>query len=329
MFELGVAVEVFALRRPEIDVEWYDVTICTAEPGRATAHGGVLDAVVAHGVEAIDAAQTVIVPQAASLDAPADDRVLAAIRRAYGRGARLASFCDGAFVLAAAGVLDGRPATTHWRYARRLAGDYPQVKVRPEVLYVDDGQVLTSAGTAAGVDLSLHIVRNDHGAHVARQVARSMIVPPHRDGGQAQFVMTPVPQVDVGKDGVHSALDYMSRHLEADLTLVDMAALAFMSPRNFSRRFREVTGTTPAQWLLGQRLNRARELLEETELPVERVAELAGFGSPVTLRQRFAQDLRTSPTAYRRAFRVPPTGGVVSVGEASPGRRAAATEDVA
>ena len=303
LFEVAVAVEVFAAQRPEIEVEWYDVKLCTVEPGRATAQGGLMGVFIPHGLEALDAADTVIVPHCATPESPADERALAAIRRAYLRGTRLASFCDGAFVLAAAGVLDGREATTHWKYAERLAAQYPRVKVRPEVLYVDEGQVLTAAGTASGVDLALHMVRTDHGAHVARQVARSMVVPPHRDGGQAQFVMSAVPEADGGEQGVYKALAYMSHHLEGEYSLTDMARLAFMSTRNFSRRFRQVTGTTPARWLLHQRLTRARELLEESDLPIETVAQMTGFGSAVTFRQRFAQALQTSPSAYRRAFR--------------------------
>jgi AraC family transcriptional regulator, transcriptional activator FtrA len=303
LFEVAVAVEVFGVRRPEIEVEWYDVKLCTVEPGPATAHGDLLGAIVPHGLEAIDAADTVIVPRCATQESPADERALAAIRRAHFRGARLASFCDGAFVLAAAGVLDGRKATTHWKYAERLAAEYPRVQVSPEVLYVDEGQVLTAAGTASGVDLALHMVRADHGAHVARQVARSMVVPPHRDGGQAQFVMSAVPDGGETEDGVHRALAYMSHHLDSEYSLTDMAKLAFMSTRNFSRRFREATGTTPGRWLLHQRLTRARELLEETDLPIERIAQITGFGSAVTFRQRFAQSLKTSPTTYRRAFR--------------------------
>ena len=304
LFELGVAVEVFAEPRPEGGTDWYDVKVCTAHPGEAAAVNGLFEARIRHGVEAIDDADTVIVVDAEEdLHHPSDPEVIEAIRRAYRRGARLVSFCTGAFVLAAAGVLDGRPATTHWEFAGLLARSYPRIKVDPDVLYVDDGQVLTSAGTAAGIDLSLYIIRKDHGAHVARNVARSMVVAPHREGGQAQFVMTPVPRFTPEQEGVSRAMQYALENLHEDLGLAHLASRAYMSPRNFSRRFREVTGTTPVKWLSHQRLTRVRELLEQTDLSVERIAAQTGFNSAVTLRQRFAQHLLTSPTAYRRAFR--------------------------
>jgi AraC family transcriptional activator FtrA len=300
-FELGVAAEVFALPRPELG-EWYEVRVCAACPGIARARGGIFTASISHGVEAIDWAETVIVPEAATLDDPADDVVVAALARAHERGARMVSYCTGAFVLAAAGILDGRTVATHWRHAARLARDYPQVTVDPNVLYIDGGKVLTSAGSGAAIDLSLHILRQDHGARVARHVARGMVIPPHRDGGQAQFVMSPVPDADT-PDGVRAAIEYATEHLDDGLSIADLAARAFMSPRNFSRRFREVTGTTPKQWILFQRLIRVRELLEETEHSVEHIARVTGFGSAVTLRQRFARAFCTSPSAYRKSFR--------------------------
>jgi AraC family transcriptional activator FtrA len=303
LFELGVAVEVFAHPRPELEREWYDVRVCAADPGMANVMGGLFGVAIPHGTEAIDEADTIIVPQAASIDRPAEPGVIEAIRQAHDRGARLISFCSGAFVLAAAGVLDGRPATTHWKYARRLALAYPRIRVQPEVLYVDDGQVLTSAGTAAGIDLSLHVIRKDHGASVARHISRSMVVAPHREGGQAQFILAPAPDLKAQRDVVAHTMDYALHHLDEDLSIHALAAVAFMSPRNFSRRFRERTGTTPAQWVLHQRLTRARTLLEETDIPIEQIATVTGFGSAVTLRQRFSDALRTSPSAYRKAFR--------------------------
>ena len=303
LFELGVAIEVFAHPRPELEREWYDVHVCTSDPGPARVMGGLFGVSIPHGVEAIDAADTVIVPQAGTIDRPADPTVIAALRRAYDRGARLISFCSGAFVLAAAGALDGRPAATHWKYARRLAMEYPRVRVNPDVLYVDDGQVLTSAGTAAGIDLSLHVIRKDHGACVARHISRSMVVAPHREGGQAQFILPPAPSLKPEHDVVARAMDYALHHLQADLSIQELASVAFMSTRNFSRRFRQRTGTTPAQWVLEQRLSRVRQLLEETDLPIEQIASETGFGSSITLRQRFAESLRTSPSAYRKSFR--------------------------
>lgn len=312
VFELGIAIEVFAVARPGLPEPWYDVKLCAAEEGPVSTQCGLLSMHIPYGLEAVDEADTVIIPEAGQACCPPHDdpgsappppEVLAALRRAHVRGARLVSFCDGAFVLAAAGILDGRPATTHWKEAGRLAREYPAIDVRPDVLYVDDGQVLTSAGTSAGVDLSLHIVRRDHGAGVARKVARHMVMPPHREGGQAQYIMTPVPEPGTSTDGIQRVLQHIDAHADHDLTLADMASLAFMSTRNFTRRFREVTATTPTQWVLQRRLTRARELLEETDETIERIAQLAGFGSAVTMRQRFVAALGTSPSSYRRAFR--------------------------
>ncbi|MEU8226278.1 helix-turn-helix domain-containing protein [Kribbella sp. NPDC048915] len=306
VFGLGVAIEVFARPRPELDIDWYDVTVCTARPGEVRAMGGLFAATIPHGLDAVESADTVVLPQAESYARPAAPEALEAVRRAYRRGARLVSFCSGAFVLAAAGVLDGRRATTHWQYARALAARYPKVEVDADVLYIDDGQILTSAGTAAGIDLSLHLIRRDHGARVARHVARQLVMAPHRDGGQAQFVTTPVPDPTNMHDGVGQAMEYALANLDMDLDLAQLASIALMSSRNFSRRFREVTGTTPIKWLSNQRLARVRELLEETDLSIERIATETGHGSVVTLRQRFAQELLTSPTAYRRSFRSSP-----------------------
>lgn len=312
VFELGIAIEVFAIHRAGLPEPWYDVKLCAVEAGPVSTQCGVLSMHIPFGIEAIDEADTVIIPEAGQACCPPHDvpgatapppQILAAIRRAYARGARLVSFCDGAFVLAAAGILDGRPATTHWKHAAQLAREHPRIDVRPDVLYVDDGQVLTSAGTSAGVDLSMHIVRQDHGAGAARTVARHLVMPPHREGGQAQYIMTPMPEPGTAANGIQRVLDHVAHHLDQDLNLSDMAALAYMSTRNFTRRFREVTGTTPAQWVLQRRLTRARELLEETDEGIERIALLAGFGSAVTMRQRFVSVLGTSPSSYRRSFR--------------------------
>jgi AraC family transcriptional regulator, transcriptional activator FtrA len=211
----------------------------------------------------------------------------------------MVSFCSGAFALASAGILDGRDATTHWMYADDLVERYPRVRFDPEVLYVDDGQVLTSAGTAGAIDLALHIVRCDHGATVAAGVARRMVIAPHRDGGQAQFVTSPVP-VAPYRDGIRPLLEWMQEHLDEDLSVDLLAQLAAMSPRTFARRFRDVTGTTPLRWLTHQRVARAQELLEVTDLPVDVVARRTGFGTAANLRTHFRRATGTSPREHRR-----------------------------
>jgi AraC family transcriptional regulator, transcriptional activator FtrA len=232
---------------------------------------------------------------------PLPPEPLAALRAAAARGTRVASICTGAFVLAAAGLLDGRRATTHWRYAQRPARASPAVTVDPGVLYVDEGDVLSSAGVAAGVDLCLHMVRRDFGAEASNAVARRMVVAAHRDGGQAQFVERPLP-VAAG-DGLASTRAWMEERLAEPLSVEAMARHAGYSPRSFARRFRAETGTTPLQWLIGRRVAEAQRLLEGTHLSIEEIAGRAGFGTAVALRQHFARLLATSPTAYRRAFR--------------------------
>jgi AraC family transcriptional activator FtrA len=305
-FELSVACEVFGLDRPELGVDWYRFQVCAVDPPPVRVKNFTLT--TEFGLAELAAADTVIVPNAGSGDA-IDPALVDALRRAYERGARLVSYCSGAFALAEAGILDGRPATTHWMYADKLARRYPLVRVVPDVLYVDDGQVLTSAGTSAGIDLSLHIVRLDFGSDVANAVARRMVVPPHRDGGQAQYVDLPVPPVD---DAIvlGPTLDWIVDHLDQPLTVDAMAAHAMVSPRTFARRFRAVTGTTPLQWLLNQRVRHARRLLESTDLPIERIASASGLGSAANFRAHFQRVVGTSPTAYRRTFATASFAGV-------------------
>ena len=222
--------------------------------------------------------------------------------RRYRRGARIASFCSGAFVLAAAGLLDGRRATTHWMYTAELARQYPLIDLDPSVLYVGDGQVFTSAGTAAAIDLSLHLVRLDYGAEVANVIARRMVVPAHRDGGQAQFVESPLPDVECS-DELAAALDWAVAHLDQPLTVNDLAERARLSPRTFARRFRDTVGTTPLQWLLTQRVVLAQRLLETTTLPMDVVAERCGLGSAANLRLHVGRRLGVAPSDYRQTFR--------------------------
>jgi transcriptional regulator GlxA family with amidase domain len=299
LFELGVAHEVFGLDRPELGVPWYRFRVCAAEPPPLRAGGIWID--TPYGLDGLADADTLVFPSWRSPAERPPRALLDAVVDAYRRGARLVSICSGVFVLAAAGVLDGRPATTHWRYAAALAERYPSVRVDPDVLYVDDGQVLTSAGTAAGIDLCLHIVRLDYGAEIANQVARRMVVPPHREGGQAQFIDCPMPPA-CGSDPLGAALTWALEHLEQPLSVADLARRAGMSDRTFARRFRALHGTTPHRWLLSQRLLVARRLLETTDESVERVAEHVGFGTAASLRQHFRRAVATSPGAYRRLF---------------------------
>ena len=255
------------------------------------------------GLEGLAAADTVVVPGYAPHDPPSPP-VLQALRDAADRGARMVSVCTGAFALAAAGLVDGRRATTHWHEAGELAARHPGVQVDPDVLYVDAGAVLSSAGVAAGIDLCLHLVRTDHGEAVAAAVARRMVVAPHRQGGQAQFLQRPVP---ASGSGLAATCTWALQRLDQRLSVTDLAGHAGWAPRTFARRFLAETGTTPLRWLLAQRVLRARELLEATDLPVDQVAARCGLGSAVNLRAHLARDAGTTPTAYRRAYRGHPT----------------------
>jgi transcriptional regulator GlxA family with amidase domain len=258
------------------------------------------------GLEALDEAETIVVPGIEIGSSPDDiAQAAGALGRAHRRGARVMSICTGAFVLAEAGLLDGRRATTHWDSTERLARRYPRVSVDPGVLYVDEGSVLTSAGVAAGLDLCLHVIRRDHGAAVATRIARRTVVAPHRDGGQAQFVAEPIGSEPASGSGtsLRATRAWALDRLDHPLDVGTLARQACMSPRSFARRFRQETGTTPAQWVLDQRTRLAQSLLETTDIPVEHVAVRTGFGSATTLRTHFGRRLATTPTAYRRAFR--------------------------
>ena len=298
-FEFAVACEVFGVdRSDDVGVPWYRFLVCSADPSPIqTATGFSINA--PFGLDALRRADTIVVPVSTRCKSP-DEKLLEALRRAHQRGARILSVCTGAFTLAAAGLLDGRRATTHWMHSDELARCYPKVIVDPGVLYVDDGDIFTSAGTAAGIDLCLHIVRLDYGAEVANRVARRMVVPPHRDGGQAQFVDEPLPECE--NDSLAETLSWVQAHLDEPVSVTDLAARAAMSPRTFARRFRATTGTTPHQWLLRQRVLLAQRLLETTDLPVEIVAGRCGLGTAANLRQHFQRIVHTSPNAYRRTF---------------------------
>lgn len=317
LFELAIPVEVFGLPRPELGIPWYELAVCSLERGALRATGAI-EIRPRGGLGALERADTIIVPGWRDpLELP-PARLLAALRRAHARGARLVSICSGVFVLAAAGLLDGRRATTHWRYTEILRDRYPSIHVEPDVLHVDDGRVFTSAGSAAGIDLCLHLVRLDHGAEIANQVARRLVVPPHRDGGQAQYIDRPVPRE--GGRGLARALEWALAHLDQAVSVDALAGAAALSPRTFLRRFQSELGTTPHAWLNRQRVLAAQRLLESTRASVEEVAAGVGFGTAQTLRLHFRRILRTSPTAYRRQFSTrPAVRPVINAGPTRPG----------
>ncbi|WP_333766797.1 helix-turn-helix domain-containing protein [Streptomyces sp. IBSBF 2435] len=302
-FELGVVCEVFGLDRTAEGLPGYDFAVVSAEGPRLRTHAG-FDVVASEDLDRLDEADLVAVPSADALlvrEFPPD--VLRALQRAVERGATVLSVCSGVFVLGAAGLLDGRRCAGHWRHTDELAARFPAARVEPDVLYVDDTGVVTSAGTAAGIDACLHLVRKEQGTAVANGIARRMVVPPHRDGGQAQYVARPLPRAT--SDTVTGVLSWMERHLDRDATVEELAARAHMSPRTFARRFQQETGTTPYRWLLGQRVLLARELLEGTDATVDSVAVRAGFGNAATMRHHFSRWTGTTPQAYRRTFRSP------------------------
>ncbi|MEU9373342.1 helix-turn-helix domain-containing protein [Streptomyces sp. NPDC048255] len=302
-FELGIPSRVFGNARDEAGNPLYEMTVCTADGQPVTSDAGFTVGVSA-GPEALAAADTVIITPTHAMDelaqgAPLPQALsdaLAAIRP----GTRLVSLCTGSYVLAAAGLLDGRSATTHWMHAPEFQRGFPRVRLDEEVLFVDDGDILTSAGVAAGVDLCLYMIRQDHGAAVANRAARLCVVPPWRDGGQAQYIDRPVPEPTVATTTATRA--WALERLGEPIALAELAAHARMSLRTFTRRFRDEVGMTPVQWLTVQRLEIARQLLESSDLPVDLVAHRAGFGSANSLRQHMRSSLGISPIAYRRTF---------------------------
>jgi transcriptional regulator GlxA family with amidase domain len=298
-FGLGAICEVWAEpAHPEDHAPTFDFSVCTPRPGRVRGSSGY-DLVVEHGLEALETADLVcIVPKRDYLDQ--DPAAVAAVRRAADRGVRILAHCTGAFLLGEAGLLDGRRCTTHWRHAEELRRRYPRAQVDPDVLYVESGPILTGAGSAAGLDASLHLMRQEFGARVAATTARRIVVPPHRDGGQAQFVRTPVPDCDAETLG--PLLTWILANLAEPHTVETLAAGVSMSPRTFARRFRAETGTTPHAWITRQRVLRAEELLETTERSVDWIAGEVGFGTAAMLRHHFTKVRSVSPQQYRRTF---------------------------
>ncbi|GAA0376561.1 transcriptional regulator FtrA [Acrocarpospora corrugata] len=298
-FELGCVVEIFGLPRPELNVPWYDLRVCSETTGALRVVGGFTMR-TEHGLEALEDAETVIIPAVPRLGDAITPALRDALRAAHGRGARMVAICSGAFVLAAAGLLDGRPATTHWKYADQLQLRFPTIRVTPDVLYVDDGDILTSAGSAAGLDLMLHLIRKDHGPSIANAVARRLVIPPHREGGQAQFIEAPITVTD--DDSISRAMEWALANLAQPITVAALARRAAMSPRSFLRHFHRKTGTSPLRWVIAQRVAASLALLEGTSVPVEEVAQAVGFESPVTFRHHFGRAMHTSPSSYRRTF---------------------------
>ena len=305
-FELGVVCEVFGVDRTDDGLPAYDFAVVAAEPGPVHSSAGFtlltpfgLDRLAEADLVVMSAVSDEFLARAQIISFP--QPLLDALQATVARGGRVLSVCSGAFVLGAAGLLDGRQCTTHWRHAQELARRHPAATVNPAVLYVDEDPVITSAGTAAGIDACLHLVRKEQGTRVANGIARRMVVPPHRDGGQAQYVERPLAEVSC--DTLAEVNSWMERHLDRPVTVRQLAARAAMSPRTFARRFVAETGTTPQRWLTGQRILLAQELLEETDETVDLIAERAGFGNATTLRHHFRLWRDTTPHAYRRAFR--------------------------
>lgn len=298
-FELSCAAEVFGLERGGVPTR-YEFSVCAEQPGPVATYAGYA-MLVTDGLDALDRADTVLIPGWLPIEETPSPEVIESLQRAHARGARLVSICSGAFALAHTGLLDGRRATTHWARTDELATRFPAIRIDRDVLYVDHGDIATSAGAGAGIDLCLHLVRTDQGARYAAQLARSMVMPPHREGGQLQYAAPPHPtQID---GSLAPLLDWATARLDQPLTVEDLATQAALSPRTLARRFTDQLGTGPGQWLLTQRITAARELLESTDLPLDAIARRVGLSSPTNLRRRFLRALGTTPGAYRRAFR--------------------------
>lgn len=311
-FEFGVAYEIFGLPRPEMGDDWYRFSACAIEDGPLRAAGG-LTVQVDRGLDVLADADLIIVPGWRGIGAPVPAPLIAELQSASSRGTRIMSLCSGVAVLAAAGLLAGRKATTHWRYVDSIAARYPDITVDADVLYVDEDSVLTAAGSAAAIDLCLHVVRRDFGPDVANSVARRLVVPPHREGGQAQYIETPVLKQREGAR-LGPLLEWMRERLHDDQPIATLAARAGMSVRTFQRRFEATTGMSPGEWLLGERLRRARDLLEkQAAISLDDVAVASGFGSLATMRHHFRERLAVSPSDYRKRFAaLKPAGSVPS-----------------
>jgi AraC family transcriptional activator FtrA len=297
-FEFGIVVEMFGLPRPEMN-PWYEFSVCGLNKRPVRAIGGITVA-PAHGLRGLEQADTIIIPGWPKPIAPPPPELVRALSRAHARGARLVSLCVGSFVLGATGLLDGRRATTHWSFVDAMRKDFPLVRIEPDVLYLDEGDILTSAGSAAGIDLCLHIIRKDFGSIAANAVARRAVVPPHREGGQAQFIDKPIGEA--AHPWLSKLLHWAQGRLQGPITVGELARAAHTSKRTLSRRFTATTGASPLQWITGLRLRRAKDLLETTTLSIEEVAQESGFGSAAVFRHHFRMGVKVSPSAYRGRF---------------------------
>ncbi|GAB2941034.1 transcriptional regulator FtrA [Hafnia psychrotolerans] len=310
-FEFGIAVEAFGRADELLGEPLYDLVVASVEEGIFGAQGGVR-LVVDGGLELLEEAGTIVIPGWRSIDEPAAERLIMALQKAHAHGTRIVSICAGSFVLAAAGLLDGKRATAHWNSTHALAQRFPNIQVEHGMIYVDEGSVITSAGGAAGVDLCLHLIRRDYGIDVANRTARRMVTPPHREGNQAQYIQQPVPARP--SQTLSPLLDDLRTRLNQPLAIAQLAAEAGMSRRTFLRRFHDATGSTPGEWMLGIRLEKACALLETGTLNIEHVAEQSGFGSPESLRHHFRQRLGTTPTLYRQQFSDRIAGAINTLG---------------
>ncbi|HEY0011756.1 MAG TPA: transcriptional regulator FtrA [Allosphingosinicella sp.] len=300
-FEFGCTFEIFGLPRPELQAEWYDFVPFGMGEESIRAAGG-LTVTVARSLDVLEEADTIVISGWRGIDSPVPEALAEGLRAAHRRGARIASICSGAFVLAAAGLLDGRRATTHWRYTEALAARFPRVRVEPDVLYIDEGSIVTSAGSAAGLDMMLHLVRRDRGAKICNAVARRLVIPPHRDGGQAQFVERPVPVRPESR--LTKVIEYLRANPTREHRTRDLAEMAAMSPRSFFRKFKEAVGMAPYDWLLRERVEIAKQLLEDSGFTIDQIADEAGFGASETFRHHFRRVVGTSPAEYRRMFSI-------------------------
>lgn len=301
-FEFGCVVEIFGIPRPELDVDWYQFDVCASSRHKLRAAGGLTFS-APNSLALLGKADTIVIPGWSDLCASPPVKLLNALRNAHARGARICSICTGVFLLAATGLLDGKSATTHWKYAEELARRYPSIDVLPDALYVDEGLLITSAGSAAGLDMMLHIVRSDFGTRVANTVARRLVIPPHRDGGQAQFIQRPVQRQEEKR--LAKLMERIRRKPADDYTLKTMAAISSMTIRTLQRQFRSTTGMTPIQWVVQERVALAKELLETSTTSLSRIVESTGFGSEESLRRHFRRIVGVPLIAYRERFSKP------------------------